>query len=365
MKVLYITNLPSPYRVEFFSELGKKCDLTVVYERKTAADRDKKWNAKSQNTYREVFLSGKAIGNENSFCPEIIKHLKKDYDHIIIGVYSTYTAMFAALYMRMRGIPYIISSDGGFVAVENKLKYYIKRFFIGSAKAWLSTGKETTKYLQYYGADLKNIYEYPFTSLCESDILSVPTPKEEKDMLRQQLGLKGEKIIVSVGQFIYRKGFDVLIEAINHLGNDIQLYIIGGEKENLQKLIGGELPPNVNTLGFMDKKTLFKYYRAADLFVLPTREDIWGLVINEAMACGLPVITTDKCIAGLELIENGVNGYIVSVGNSKELAQRIDDVFYCNENDIGQSGLHIISKYTFKFMVQYHIDILMDIKGHS
>lgn len=47
-----------------------------------------------------------------------------------------------------------------------------------------------------------------------------------------------------------------------------------------------------------------KYYKAADLFVLPTREDIWGLVINEAMAYGLPIITTDKCVAGVQLLNN-------------------------------------------------------------
>lgn len=54
---------------------------------------------------------------------------------------------------------------------------------------------------------------------------------------------------------------------------------------------------------------------AADIFVHPTREDIWGLVVNEAMAKGLPVITTDRCVAGLELIKNESVGRIVPVEN--------------------------------------------------
>ena len=67
---------------------------------------------------------------------------------------------------------------------------------------------------------------------------------------------------------------------------------------------------NVFFFDFMNKELLFKYYQISDLFVLPTREDIWGLVINEAMANGLPIITTDKCVAGKELIND--NGYIIS-----------------------------------------------------
>ena len=64
-------------------------------------------------------------------------------------------------------------------------------------------------------------------------------------------------------------------------------------------------PKHLYFEGFKGKKELAKYFQAADLFVLPTREDIWGLVINEAMAYGLPIITTNKCIAGLALLKDG------------------------------------------------------------
>ena len=63
---------------------------------------------------------------------------------------------------------------------------------------------------------------------------------------------------------------------------------------------------------------------AADVFVMPTREDIWGLVINEAMAYGLPVVSTDKCIAALELVKNGRNGYIIPPNQPKEIAQKVN-----------------------------------------
>jgi glycosyltransferase involved in cell wall biosynthesis len=94
--------------------------------------------------------------------------------------------------------------------------------------------------------------------------------------------------------------------------------------------------------------------------VLPTREDIWGLVVNEAMACGLPIITTDRCIAGLELISDGTNGYIVPVEDKKELAKKINAVL-SDENKrraMGIRSLDTINAYTIESMMDRHINIL-------
>ena len=88
---------------------------------------------------------------------------------------------------------------------------------------------------------------------------------------------------------------------------------------------------NVHFIDFKNKDTLKEYYHVADVFVLPTREDIWGLVINEALAYGLPVITTDKCMAGLEMIENGKNGYIIPVNDVKKLSEKL--TFILSEKD--------------------------------
>ena len=107
----------------------------------------------------------------------------------------------------------------------------------------------------------------------------------------------------------------------------------------------------------MKKEKLVQYYKAADLFALPTREDIWGLVINEAMAYGLPVITTDKCVAGLELVEDGVNGYIIPTEDSEILADRIQKVLQKDTAQMGARSLEKIRNYTIENMVKAHIQI--------
>lgn len=358
MKVLYLTNLPAPYTVEFLTELGKHCDLTVVFERHSASDRDEKWVSDTKPTYEEIFLEGKEIGTENSFCPSVKKYLKREYDHIVIGVYSTFTAMYAIRYLRKKKIPYIISTDGGFISSnEGNAKKKLKTKLIGGAAAWFSTCTMSDEYLIYYGADKDKIYRYPFTSIAARDIIPAPLTSDEKDKIKQKLGIKAEKVLIGVGQLIPRKGWDILVEALAKLNNkSVETLIVGGEEDQLKELLKNyeieTIPDNIRIISFMSKDDLFEYYRASDIFVLPTREDVWGLVVNEAMANGLPVISTVKCNAGVELIEEDVNGKLIPVSDSESLYNAIRKLLSEPERlaQMGENNLKKISSYTYEMM---------------
>lgn len=369
MKVLYITNLASPYRVNFFNELNRYCDLTVLFERKKADDRNDEWYNNEFN-FNGIFLKSKSIGNEASASFDIIKYLRKDFDIIILGGYSSLTAMIAIVYMRMHNIPYILNADGGFINYdEKKLKKIVKTFFISSAKYWLSSGNETNKYLVYYGAEKERIYKYPFTSIYKNEILNQPISYIEKEKNKIKNKVKEEKVILSIGQFIYRKGFDWMIEAYKDLDKSIGIYIIGGKPTNeYLKLKEKYKMNNLYFVDFQDKESILSWYRSADLFVLPTREDIWGLVINEAMSQGLPVITTNKCIAGLELIENGKNGYIIDI-ESEEILLEKTNLFFSLSNKkrkiIMENCLNKINKYTLENMSAIHADFFKKIEDNE
>lgn len=360
MKVLYLTNIPAPYRVDFFNELGKYCDLTVLFERSSARDRDDKWQVNQAVNYKAVFMKGIKIGNDSAFCIEVLKYLNKSFDHIVIGGYSTPTGMLAINFLKMKKLPFYLSADGGMIKEEKKVIYLFKKYFISSADCWLSTSEKTTQYFMYYGAKKDKIWKYPFTSLREVDILpQIPTLKEKLE-IRKQLNIKEDKVIVSVGRMIPGKGFDILIEAVKELSNDLGIYIVGGsplnelieqkERYNLQ---------NVHFINFISKDEVSEYYKAADLFVLPTRGDVWGLVINEAMAKGLPVITTDKCVAGLELIQDNYNGFLVPVENSKVLKEKILEILNDNKSSefMKKNNIKTIKKYTIEKMAEKHREI--------
>lgn len=361
MKVLFLTNIPTPYRVDFFNELGKHCELTVLYERKHASDRDKSWVGDKDRCYRGIYLKGTNITADSALCLEVKKWLnKKLFDVFIVGGYSTPTGMLAIQIMKNRKIPFILNSDGGFIKEDRKIIYLIKRYFISSAKWWLSTGKMSNKYLEYYGADKDNIFIYPFSSIKEKDIIQNPLGIGEKNSIRQELGLEGKKIAVSVGQFIHRKGYDLLIEAWKKIDKEWTLLIIGSgeEKTKLDNLIKTNNLENVRLIAFQQKEQLKKYYLAADLFILPTREDIWGLVINEAMGCGLPIITTNKCIAGIEMVENNKNGVIISVEDINNIENIVKEVCYLNaDNNLNYNNINQAKKYCIENMVREHLKI--------
>lgn len=363
MKVLFLTNIPSPYRVDFFNELGKQCELSVTFEGKKATDRNDLWMPNDVRcNFRAIFLNGIRTKEDQFFCPSIINVLQERYDHIIVGGYSTPTSMLAIEYMRFKHIKFWIEADGGLIGKDSSIKYAIKRHFISSANGWLSSGNATKDYLVHYGARPVSVQWYPFTSVRKDEILTEPMDFQQKKLMREKLGMQvNQKIILSVGQFIFRKGFDVLLKAIPQCSKEYIFYIVGEEPTEeylqLKKHLGLE---NVFFAGFKKKEKLRQYYQAADLFVLPTREDIWGLVVNEAMANGLPVITTDKCIAGIELVKNGENGYIVPVDNVEMLSVKINEILSNSilcEN-MAWSSLKIIKNYTIEAMARRHAQIL-------
>lgn len=362
LKVLFLTNIPSPYRVDFFNELGKFCDLTVLFEKNSSSERDSSWKDQSIIFFKGIILKGLPFSTDKAICPGIIKYLKKGkFDFIIVANSLTPTGMLAIQYMRWNNISFIIEGDGGFPGSGQGFKEMLKRHFIKGAKAYFSTSDMHDAYYLAYGASKERIYRYPFTSLRSHDLLDKPLNTVEKFSIKRELGIDEEKVVLSVGRFIHGKGYDVLLKACNRLDNNVGIYLIGGQPTSeYLKMKEEHHLINVHFLDFLLKDQLKKYYLCADLFVLPTREDIWGLVINEAMAFGLPVITTDKCIAGLELIENEVNGYIIPTEDEKALLEKIKIILRDNSlhEKMSKNNLMKISQYTIEKMVKRHLDII-------
>ena len=169
-KVLFVVNLPSPYRIDFFNELGRSCELTVAFEGMTASDRDLKWKGADAENFRAVYLNGIRVTSERFFCPNVLRLLKEYWDHIFLGGYSTPTLMLAIEYLRIKKKKFYIEVDGGMVSNDTRIKFVIKRHFVSAGHGWMSTGKATTDFLVHYGADRNLCFEYPFSSVRINDV---------------------------------------------------------------------------------------------------------------------------------------------------------------------------------------------------
>jgi glycosyltransferase involved in cell wall biosynthesis len=359
-KILIASVFAAPYRTAIFKEISEKYNITVVFDRNKDKNRDSSWFTANLN-YKSVFCENKSGKREL----KILVNSLSDFDLIIIYDYYTYSGIKILLAAIKNKIPYILNCDGAFLKRFDIRKYF-KKFFVRNASAYFSSGKHSSDYFLSYGAEISKIKIHAFTSLASIDILNQPPSNEKKTDLRHLYGLSNKiTIVLCIAQFTHRKGIDVLLDAAKKTSGDIEYLIIGGGelKTDYELYIKKNSLSNVQILDYKTKDVLFRYFQLSDIFVLPTREDIWGLVINEAMANGLPVITTDKCIAGLELVENDINGYIVPVGDSDSIANKITFLSQ-NENlrqKMAKNNLRKIASSTIENMARSQLEVISEI----
>lgn len=314
IKVLWISNIPSPYKIELMNMLGRKVDLTSYFEYAKANDRDDKWYGKEFDNFRYKYL-------ENKWFVEILKLFSSDYDVLINSDYSSIICILATIIFRIKGKKVVLQADGGIPVNRGIIMNKMISMVMKLSNAYLSSGYETDKYFNYYGIN-KNIMHYRFSSLNKIDIDNNKKYYENKCELKNKYNLNNKKVFLSVGQPIHRKGFDILIKAYDKIKTDNTILLIVGGKlqEDNLKLIDELKIDSIKNIEFLVKEDLSIVYGLSDYFVLATREDIWGLVINEAMSFGLPIISTNRCVAAVEFNKICNNAKIVEVEDIDGLA---------------------------------------------
>lgn len=355
MNVLYFTNIPSPYKIDFLNELSKMVNITCIFNNNSKDDqRNAKWY-KNDFSFESITI--------NSFGYKQLKKIlsQKKYDIVINANYACINSVIFMYILKKNNIKFFISADGGFINENDSLlSSFLKNHFISKADYYFSTGVETDKYLMHYGANKNSIFHVPLTSLYEKDILNNPIIHDQKKVLKEKHNINYSKVFLSVGNFIYRKGYDLFLKAINNQNyNDVAFIIIGGgkEKDNYIKYLKTNKINNVFIIDYLSKEELKDYYKMADIFFFPSREDIWGLVINEAMAHGLPIISSKNVLAAKELVDNN---YLYSPEDINELnilINRMNDLTKDELFHIGEQNLERIKSYTIENMAKQYFNV--------
>ncbi|MDP2919340.1 MAG: glycosyltransferase [Dehalococcoidia bacterium] len=222
----------------------------------------------------------------------------------------------------------IVKNSLGIGEEESDLRIETERLLLNSSDSIVaSTARERKIMCSEYGACGENIAIIPCGVNLE---LFKPV---DKTSARKQLGIEG-KVILFVGRIETIKGLDRLVEAISLLNiPDLKLYIVGGDgysRDEINRLkalaekIG--VDKKVNFLEPVPQEQLPDYYSAADVFVLPSYHESFGMVALEALACGTPVIATG--VGDLDtIIQPGVSGYIVPDNSAEHLAGALSLAF--------------------------------------
>ncbi len=370
MRILFATLTLFPYRVDWLSELGKEADVDIFYLSDTDKDRNHQWMSKRPDNCRYTLMKSIRIPFLGNISFDFIKYVSKNgqnYDVIILDGYGFTTQILNCIYLNSKKYRYFVNIDG-IVKNEHENKWIgaVKKSIIGRFPYCLCGSFSSNRILNEYGVSDSRIINHPFSSLHTNDIFDCVADTEEKRRLRKKHNIPEKKMILSVGRFSYMggygKGFDVLVKAAKRMGNDIGWYIVGGPAtEEFKKMT--ENTKNVHFVDFLDRNMLKEFYRASDLFCLMTVSDVWGLVVNEAMACALPVITTYKCVAGLDLVRNGINGFLVEPGDDAALEKYVCEILN-NQTEavrMSEASLDMINNYTVEKMAEIHLKAFREI----
>lgn len=328
MKLLIVFNHPAPYKVLIFNELSKYVDLTVLFERNKAKNRPDEFYSENKYGFKSITLTDSYIGNEGSLSNKVKSYIKNhhdEYDLIVMNGYSHAAEFMAIKYMVRHNIPFTLLINGG--VIHNKeffLKKLFKQSLVKPASYYISPSKKSDEYLIYYGATPNKIYRYPYSNISIKDIVK---EKVDKSIVRKKYNLPlDKKIFINASQFISRKNNMRLLNIFKNRSEHLVLVGDGKEKDDYLNFIKINNMNNITILPFKEKNELFEILKGCDAFITLAKEDIFGHTILEALACGIPIISSDRVNSALEFIENGKNGYIVSLDNNDEINNAIDKV---------------------------------------
>ncbi len=339
MNVVWLTRSSAKYKMDLLDEIGKEVNLTILFIEHKNKQRARGFYSDMSGNYKIVWL------NEFS---EVKEHIQKA-DIFVDSYYASKWGYYCTGIAKRYGIPTVLYADGGiavkrFFLIEKMINHFMNRHdYI------LSSSEVTDKYFNYYLKKPKKTYHYHMSSLKEQDILTNKKYFEDKDKYKKELNLQ-DFTFISVGQMIPRKGFDILLKAYaeSGLNSSTKLLMIGGKPyEELVKLKEELGLTNASFIDAIPKEKLNKYYAASDAFVFTTREDIWGLVVNEALSFGLPLISSDNCVAAEHFKEKEDIGILVENEDVSGFARAMKQVYEDAElrNDLSHKALEKSSLY--------------------
>lgn len=322
-KILIVTNVPNPYRIALFNELNRQLqernmELHVVFGAEGYARRLNKTDLSTATFHHRVLDGGVYTSQENtertffgySGLSAVLDELQP-YRTIIIGFSAgTLRLLLRSFY---KNEPYIIwagslKKEG---RNDNIARVISRKLMMKRASSFIAYGSKAKEYLILMGASPEKV----------SIAMNTSDPAffiRETDKIREQ-GLTGDgkKHLLYIGYLVRRKNVGLLIECMAELRkyrSDFILDIVGdGEsREQLERMATElNLSEHVKFHGFRQKSELPAFLAQSSVFLFQTDFDVWGLTINEAMAAGLPVLSSIHAGATFDLIEEGVTGYAV------------------------------------------------------
>jgi glycosyltransferase involved in cell wall biosynthesis len=250
-------------------------------------------------------------------------------DVVLVPGWHSVTLTRAILWARLRGIPVIYRGDTNVQTAPSgwhRLLWHVKAFaLLASYSAFLSVGRRSREFLTSHGARCTRVFSSPHAvdNACFAARADAHLEPAARRTARARLGASPHDFVVLfAGKLESRKRPIDAVRAVGALGADAMLAVAGtGPLEHEMRSEASRLGVRLAMVGFVNQSQLGEVYAAADCLTLPSASDeTWGLVVNEAMATGLPSVVSDHVGCGPDLVVRGETGEIHRTGDVDDLA---------------------------------------------
>jgi glycosyltransferase involved in cell wall biosynthesis len=308
-RVAFVSVLPSPYQRDLFAALAARPEvaLRVFYMEREAPDSP--WPTRPLAAY-EQYLPGFWFGLSHArvHCNWRLPRAG-DFDLVVCNTLMSVTGQWL-MRVKLRGQRWMFWGEklGRRSPRHDRLTAPLRKAAgIAAIGAWAQTDYQE----RFPGVPVFNI---PYHCSLEA-FRAAPRPAQPR----------GDVTFLFCGQMIARKGLDLLLTAFAALPENTRLLLVGREAE-LPQLLAPLSPATrarIEYAGFHAPEALPALFARADVFVLPSRYDGWGVVVNQALGAGLPIVVSDKVGAGYDLVTAGVNGDVFRAGDAIDLEAKM------------------------------------------
>jgi glycosyltransferase involved in cell wall biosynthesis len=332
-RLALITEIISPYRIPLFNALARhdNVDLHVIFLAETDPGL-RKWQVYKdeikfsyqvlpswrRRVGRYHWLLNRGVGSAlSAFSPNVV----------LCGGYNYVASWQALLWSRLHHVPFLLWSESNVQDLRrgNAIVEFMKGEFMSRCSGFVVPGYSAGEYLRSRKIKEGSIVVAPNAVDNELFATAAAETRQDAAIRRAELGLP-ERYFLFAGRLVREKGVFELLSAYAKLDQAIreQVGLVfvgdGAERAALEEIASTISPGTVKFPGFAQREQLSSYYVLAEALILPTYTDTWGLVVNEAMACGLPVIVSQVAGCVADLVKESWNGLLIPPRDESSLA---------------------------------------------